>query len=53
MGGDFSCTLDPNIADMVITVMVVGVGADNKGFMGNSSARVGQGVFPYTSSEFE
>ena len=37
MGGDFSWTLDPDIATMMIVAMVVGLGADNKDFMKNSS----------------
>ena len=53
MGGDFSWMLDPDNAAMMVAVMVVGMGADNKGFMGNSSGRARQGVFPFAFSEFE
>ena len=35
--GDFSWTLDPDVATMMIVAMVVGLGADNKDFMKNSS----------------
>ena len=35
--GDFLWTLDPDIATMMIVAMVVGLGADNKDFMKNSS----------------
>ena len=30
VGGDFSWTLDPDVATMMIVAMVVGLGADNK-----------------------
>ena len=53
MGGDISCTFDPDNAATMIAVMVVGMGADNKGFVGNSSGRTRQGIFPNVSSEFE
>ena len=49
----FLWTLDPNMSAMLIAAMVVCVGADNKGFVGNSSGRSRQGVFPYASLEFK
>ena len=53
MGGDFLWTLDPEISAMMVAAMVVSVEADNKGFIGDSSGRARQEVFPYASSEFE
>ena len=46
MGEDFLWTFDPDIAATMIAVMVVGVGADNTGFVVNSSGRIRQGVSP-------
>ena len=39
MGRDFLWTFYPDIATTMIAVMVVGMGADYKGFVVNSSGR--------------
>ena len=51
--GDFLWMLDHDIAATMIAATVVGVGADNKGFVVNSSGRARQGVSQYVSSELE
>ena len=44
MGGDFSWKLDPDIATMMIVAMVVGLVADSKSFVKNSSGGTSQGI---------